>query len=91
MQGMSTTEGFNYMGNFKGLKTKSIVTLIILVGGIIQIFSRAIKELTSSDLKHHQDLEVRMHNNLNLNLNFIMTKVHLWELQWKARWRNSWI
>ena len=62
----------------KGLKIKSMVTLMILVGGIIQIFPRVIKEITSGDLKHHQDLEVRMYNNLNLN--FTMTKVYLWEL-----------
>ena len=73
----------------KDLKTKSIETPTIQVGGTIQISLGAIKETTSEDHKHHQDLEVRMHNNLNLN--FIMTKFHLWELQWKVRWRNSWM
>ena len=63
----------------KDSKTKSMETLTIRVGGIIQISLGVIKETTSGDYKHHQDLEVRMHNNLNLN--FTITKVHLWELR----------
>ena len=51
----------------KDLKTKSMVTPTIQVGEIIQISLGAIKEITSGDHKHHQDLEVRMYNNLNLN------------------------
>ena len=71
----------------KDLKTKSMVIPTIQVGGIIQISLGKIKKITSGDHKHYQDLEVRMHNNLNLSFN--KTKGHPLELQWRVKWRNS--
>ena len=73
----------------KDLKTKSMETPTIQVRGIIQISLGAIKETTSGDHKHHQDLEDRIGSNLNFNFN--KTKVHPLEVQWRAKWRNSWI
>ena len=66
-----------------------MVTLMILVRGIIQIFPGAIKETISGDHRHDQDLEGKTYNHLNLSLT--KTKVHPLEVQWKAKWRNSWI
>ena len=73
----------------KDLKTESMVILITLVGETIQISLGAIKEITSGDHKYYQDLEYRICSNLNLNFN--KTKVHPLEVQWRARWRNSWM
>ena len=88
MQGM-TIEGVNSWATSKDPRTKSMEILTIQVRGIIQISLGAIKKINSGDHKHSQDLEVKMHNNLNLN--FTKSKVHPLELQWRARWRNSWI
>ena len=71
----------------KDLRTKSMETPITQVRGIIQIFPGAIKETTSGDHRHHQDLEDKTHNHLNLSLT--KTKVHPLEVQWRAKWRNS--
>ena len=70
----------------KDLRTKSIETPSIQVGRTIQISLGAIKEITSGNHKHYQDLEDRMCSNLNLNFNKI--KFHSLKVQWRARWRN---